>query len=78
MATQAELETRLAELEAARHRLLVGSRAASVDSPGGENVKFSEVTLKDLDTAIADTKRQIAYITGTGGGPIHFGFSLNR
>lgn len=75
MATQSELTLRLTELEAARHRLLVGSRAASVDSPSGENVRFSEVTLRDLDAAIADTKRQLAYITGSGGGPIHFGFS---
>ena len=66
MATKAELETRLAELETARHRLLVGSRAESVDSPGGQNVRFAGVSLADLDKAIADTRGELAAVTGNG------------
>lgn len=77
MATKQELETRLAELEAARHRLMVGGRVESADSPGGDAVKFVGVSLADFDKAIADTKRDIAAKDGRRLRPIHFGFSMD-
>lgn len=76
MATKQELEARLAELEAARHRLMVGGRVESADSPGGDAVKFVGVSLADFDKAIADTKRELDAANGKRVRPIHIGFSL--
>lgn len=77
MATLSELQTELAELQAARHKLLVGSRAESIDSPAGENVKFASVTLAELNQAIAEKKREIAALdsaSGQGLRPIYFDY----
>ena len=63
MASIEELQARLAEAEAALHRLLIGALEASVGS-GDTQATFSRTTVPELRNYIADLKSQIAVAQG--------------
>ncbi len=74
MATQAELEARLTEAEAALHRLLTGSRVEEIDSPSGR-VRYTSANTGDLERYLAWLKQQIETTQRGNRKPILFEFS---
>lgn len=63
MSDLATLQTRLAEAEAAYHRLMTGSLEESV-SFNGRSVGYKPTEAPKLQSYIADLKNQIAALSG--------------
>lgn len=64
MAVLATLQTRLGEAEAAYHRLMTGAMEVEVQHET-MTVKYSEASLKNLQSYIADLKAQIQAAGGS-------------
>lgn len=58
------LQTRLAEAEAAYHRLMTGTAARVVVDQNGERVEFSRATAAQLYAYIQNLKTLLAPVTG--------------
>ncbi|MEM1131134.1 MAG: gpW family head-tail joining protein [Pseudomonadota bacterium] len=54
------LAERLAEAEAAYHRLQIGQAAVAVHDQNGERIEFRPATVRYLAAYIEDLRRQIA------------------
>lgn len=63
MADLATLQARLAEAEAAQHKLLIGCKAVKVDQ-GDKAVTYTEAKASALAAYIASLKAQIGALTG--------------
>jgi hypothetical protein len=53
------LQTRLAEAEAAYHKLMTGQAAVEFRDSNGEQVKYNQSSIRGLTAYIADLKRQL-------------------
>jgi predicted house-cleaning NTP pyrophosphatase (Maf/HAM1 superfamily) len=58
------LQQQLSEAESARHRLLTGSAIEQVDMSNGQRVTYTRVTLKELDSYIANLRALVAAAGG--------------
>lgn len=67
MATSAEIETRIAEAEAALHALATGQRVVEVWRDGKRMI-FSQATIGQLRTYLADLKLELASLTAVADG----------
>jgi len=68
MADLATLQARLAEAEAARHKLLLGDKEVSVAyGAGNMQVSYNRAEAASLNAYIAQLKAQIAALGGVGG-----------
>ena len=66
MATREQREAWLAEAEAARHRLLMGSKEESVTFSDGRRVTYTQTTVAQLERYIAELKRLLGRSGGYG------------
>lgn len=64
------LEDRLAEAEAAYHKLLTGRSVSEVVDQNGERVRYTTTNAFRLAAYIAELKNQLG--RGTGSGPMRF------
>jgi len=60
MATTSELQTWLAEAEAAMRDLVLGRAAVEVRDSNGESIRFTSANVSRLKAYIADLKAQLA------------------
>lgn len=75
MADLETLQSRLAEAEAARHRLLTGTQEVTVNLHGFGSTTYTQANARALDRYIAELRVQIARQTGgPRRGPILFKF----
>lgn len=58
MATKTQLETWLAEAEAAKHKIITGSQAVNINY-NGRSVQYSQSNMADLNAYIRDLKTQL-------------------
>lgn len=63
MATCSELQTMLAEAEAAYHSMQMGSRVVTL-SQGQKSITYNQASVSGLLRYIADLRRQVAACTG--------------
>jgi hypothetical protein len=63
----ATLQQRLAEAEAAYHRLLTGSAVVTIKDQNGELVTYQQASATRLAMYVAELRRQIEELLGCGG-----------
>ncbi|TKW61710.1 MAG: hypothetical protein DI628_03540 [Blastochloris viridis] len=69
------LQSRLADAETARHKLLTGTQEVTVNLHGFGSTTYTQANVKALDRYIAELRMQIARLTGgPRRGPILFKF----
>jgi len=63
----ATLQDMLTEAEAARHRILTGTKEISVSAASGKSVTYDKTNLAALESYIVSLRRQLGLPTGVTG-----------